>query len=259
MRILRSYRRSIGLALSALLLIWQIQQPLSAATVYWDGSASGVWGTAANWNSLADGTGTDVAFANGNDLVFVTSAGAMNLTQTLGASRTVRSLTFNSSLTSDLVINNEATSRTLTITPTGTGFTTTGVGIDMSGAGANVSIANPITLGADQTWLLGTGRTLTLTGGFTADGTDDLILDGAGTVNLGNTTDNSFSIGFITLQNGATLVNTQDNPFGDTTTVIAMNTGTTWDKGGFTDGFRGLSGAGGSVINAEKPLPSPAP
>lgn len=250
MRILRSYRRSIGLALSALLLIWQIQQPLSAATVYWDGSASGVWGTAANWNSLADGTGTDVAFANGNDLVFVTSAGATNLTQTLGASRTVRSLTFNSSLTSDLVINNEATSRTLTITPTGTGFTATGVGIDMSGAGANVSIANPITLGADQTWLLGTGRTLTLTGGFTADGTDDLILDGAGTVNLGNTTDNSFSIGFITLQNGATLVNTQDNPFGDTTTVIAMNTGTTWDKGGFTDGFRGLSGAGGSVINA---------
>lgn len=248
MKLMRRLRQPVSLLLTLLLVTWQITPKSHGATVYWDGSSTGVWGTAANWNSLADGTGTDVAFANGNDLVFITTGGG-NLTQTLGANRTVRSLSFNASLTSPLAINNETTSRTLTITPSGTGLTPAGVGIDMTTSGADVSIANPITLGVDQTWLLGAGRTLTLTGALTADANDDLIIDGAGTLRMGNTTDNSYSIGTLTLQNGATLVNTQDNPFGDTTTTIIMNAGTTWDKGGFGDAFRGLSGTG-SVINA---------
>lgn len=246
----RAHRRPIAAFLTALMAFWQVAQPLQAATVYWDGSSSASWSTAANWNAAADGTGADVAFANGNDLVFIATGGA-NLTTTLGGNRTVRSLSFNSTLLSNLAINNDGTNaRTLTITPTGTGLTPAGIGIDMTGSGADVSIGvSTITLGADQTWLLGTGRTLTVTSAFTADAADDLIIDGAGTFRLGNITDNSYSINSFTLQNGATMVNTQDNAFGDTTTTIIMNAGTTWDKGNFTDAFRGLSGTG-TIINA---------
>ncbi|MBK8091973.1 MAG: autotransporter-associated beta strand repeat-containing protein [Verrucomicrobiaceae bacterium] len=242
---MRRYRQPISALLVSLLVFWQVSPSLIAATVYWDGSTDGAWATAANWNTAADGSGANVTFANNNDLVFITTGG-INLTQTLGANRTVRSLSFNSNLTAPLAISGS----TLTIAPTGAGLTPTGTGIDMSAAGADVTIGSTITLGGDQTWLLGAGRTLTVTSAFTADATDDLILDGAGTLSLGNTTDNNFQIGSITLQNGANLLNTQDNPFGDTTTAIIMNAGTTWDKGGFTDAFKAISGTGGSVINA---------
>ena len=36
MRTLRKNRRPLGLVLSALLLVWQIQQPLAGATLIWD-------------------------------------------------------------------------------------------------------------------------------------------------------------------------------------------------------------------------------
>ncbi|MES2505083.1 MAG: hypothetical protein V4599_00170 [Verrucomicrobiota bacterium] len=243
---LRRHRRHVSLALVALLSSWQISQPLQAVTLYWDGSTSGAWNVTTNWNLAANGSGAAPAnTTTATDDLFFFATGALNTTtQTLGANRTARSLTFGSGVTSALGISGS----TLTLTPTGTGLTATGVAIDMTGAGADVSITSAVTLGADQTWLLGTGRTLTI-GSFTADGTDDLVVDGAGTLSLGNTTDNSYGIGIITLQNGATLLNTQDNTFGDTTTIINMTSGTTWDKGGFGDAFRGLTGTG-SVINA---------
>jgi len=247
MTTLRRHRFALNVFMTVLICLWQIVQPLQAATLYWDGSTSGAWNTAANWNLSADGTGAAPANTTTvTDDLFFFATGALNTTtQTLGANRTARSLTFGSNLLSNLAISGN----TLTLTPTGTGLTTTGVGIDMTGAGANVSIASTLTLGADQTWLLGTGRTLTFTA-FTSDATDDLTIDGAGTLSLGNTTDNSYSIGTISLRGGATLLNTQDNAFGDTSTIIDMVAGTTWDKGNFGDAFRGLTGSGGSIINA---------
>ncbi|HEY1083353.1 MAG TPA: hypothetical protein VGE29_13885, partial [Prosthecobacter sp.] len=242
----RRHRRSLSLLMVSLMGSWQIAQPLQAATLYWDGSTSGAWNVLGNWNLTTSSTGgTPTAFANSDDLFFFASGALNTTTQTLGVSRVARSLTFGPQLTAPLAISGN----TLTLTPSGAGLTATGVGIDMTGAGADVSIASTITLGQDQTWLLGAGRTLTITGAFTADSTDDLILDGAGTLNIGNATDNSYSIGSVTLRNGARLVNSQDNAFGDTTTVINMDAGTTWDKGGFGDSFRGLTGAG-TVTNA---------
>lgn len=51
MRTLRNNRRPLGLVLSALLLVWQIQQPLAGATLIWDADTltSGAQDGAGNW------------------------------------------------------------------------------------------------------------------------------------------------------------------------------------------------------------------
>lgn len=58
-------------------------------------------------------------------------------------------------------------------------------GIDLSSATQNLSIAAPIVLGANQTWSVGTGRTLSILGGVT-NSTSTLTKSGAGVLFLDN-------------------------------------------------------------------------
>ena len=69
MTTLRKLRRSIGFALTALLLVWQIQQPLAGATLIWDADTltAGAQDGAGTW-SLGGTT-----FWNGTTNVATTS------------------------------------------------------------------------------------------------------------------------------------------------------------------------------------------
>lgn len=69
-----------------------------------------------------------------------------------------------------------------------------GVGIDMSAATADFTLNNPITLGADQSWIIGSGRTLTLGGALTTGGFA-VSLQGAGSFVKTSTSAMSLSAG----------------------------------------------------------------
>ena len=76
---------------------------------------------------------------------------------------------------------------------TGAGTLTLGSsGIDMSGAGVNLSMDNPITLNADQTWTVTAARTLTMAGNLSSatTGAKTLTVNGAGNTQIGGNISN---------------------------------------------------------------------
>lgn len=177
-----------------------------AATVYWSGATSNNWG-AANWQDALTG-GAPASFATGDDVIFTVDGGGANLSTTLGANRTINSLTVNGSLGGPLTIANN----TLTINASG------GTGMDLSAAANTVSFTSLITLGSSQTWLLSPTHDLSLTQNI-GGAAHTLTIDGSGggTINIGDTTNNSYDVDHLVLTNGATLRTTQDNSSATTT------------------------------------------
>ena len=207
---------------------------VDAQTIFWDGSASNNWG-AANWQDAATG-GAAASFANGSDVVFTIDGGGANLSTTLGANRTINSLTVNASLASALTI-------------AGNRLTINGGGMDLSLAGAAVTITSDITVNANQTWTLTNGGTLTVDNDI--DGTArTLIIDGSGgaTLDMGQTANNGSNIGTISLSNGTTLITTADNQFDDYWTVVNVEAGSTYDRNTLADALSGISGDG-AIMN----------
>jgi len=152
-------------------------------TIFWSGASSAFWTNSANWVSNMIPTVT-------SDLTF--SFLSQNLSPILGQNYSVDGLVF-------LNMNNGAAiggTNTLTL---GAG------GVDMTAANHSVTISCPVSVGANQTWLVGPnspGNTLTDSGGISGTGT--LAKGGYGTLVL-NTT-NSFT-GTLSAGTGSTTAN----------------------------------------------------
>lgn len=164
MKILRRNRQPISLFLTALMLTWQVGQPLRAASLYWDTDSSaggnlidgsnlggtGTWDTTtANWwDTSALGawpnTAADVAIFSG---LVPTDVPNLN-TVTLGSGLTANKLVFNRS-----------------------GYTLAGADLTLAGASAGMYVQ--------------LGETNEISAGLA--GTDGLTKTGGGTVRLSGT------------------------------------------------------------------------
>ena len=153
-----------------------------ALTNTWSGAVDNLWSTTGNWDQGALAT-TDTNYFNGGGAI---------TTVNLDSSRTIGGLLIGSSQGSALTLTNFAS--TLTINA---------FGINMSAAGADLtSTVGTIALGANQTWNVGSGRTLYM--GSVVSGAYNLTKSGAGTLTLTGT--NSYS-GATTVSVGTLLVN----------------------------------------------------
>jgi autotransporter-associated beta strand protein len=159
---------------------------LHAATYTWDGGgADANWGTAANW----DATPT---FNNQADIIFNASAAA-NLSNFLGAARTIRSLTFNAD--SDSAVSIRTTTTASGNTAANLTFDTDTVGGDATitvdagsagnhtiGAGAgSIVLADNLVIDHNGSGILTLGRPVTGAFNLTKTGTGRLSISGANT------------------------------------------------------------------------------
>jgi fibronectin-binding autotransporter adhesin len=220
---------------------------LAVAQATWDGGgADANWATAANW--VGDATPT---FNNTLDVIFNT-AGAGNLTNWLGASRTIRSLTFNADADNAIGVsfttNGNTGAQTLTM-----GNTTDGATITVaSGAAGNIALGS----GAN-------GQSLALAGNLAIDhagggtlttraisGSFGVTKNGAGTWSMGSRA-NSFSggltvnAGTVTLSTGSTA---GSNAFGGGLTVTGGSV--TFAASSVVDFTGGLTVTGGTLSAA---------
>ncbi len=248
---------------------------LHAATTTWSGGAgagSEGWGQANNWG------GSLPTFNNTLDATFNT-AGAGNLSNFLGAHRTIRSLTFNENADSAISI------RTASALSGGSGFVLT-LDTDVAGGNAEIVVesgaAGAITLGAGTGSINladplvvthNGGGTLTINrpvnGGFglTKAGTNTLVLSGAN----GYTGETTIQRGMLqisannhlgavatgatlSISNGATLYTTGtfnlDNSGANKRNVVIAGTVTSSVNSGTTLGITGVISGTGNLVKA---------
>src|ERR1035437_2136116 len=83
-------RRRTARALEALRrAVCEALEPRTYLTaLYWNGGSSGTWdGSTANWNTASDGSGSQVAFNNGDSAIFTgTSSRTITVSGSIGAS-----------------------------------------------------------------------------------------------------------------------------------------------------------------------------
>ena len=162
---------------------------------YWQGSTS-VWNTA-QWYSDSGGAMTASSPGFSSNVRFATSTPA-NLTNTLGQDFEINSLTVDSGLAATSISGN-----TLTIDATTDNSNTSGNGITVNNA-AGTTIASKVGLAASQTWTVGTGAALTVSGAVSAFGGEyALTKGGAGTLTLSGV--NTFS-GPLTVSGGTLVI-----------------------------------------------------
>ena len=175
------------------------------AGAFWSGATDGDWGTLNNWNTSAtSNVAVGTLPSSASDVHFSTTTpvpgnlGAVNL----AADFAVKTLAFDAASTATTI--GSSGGFTLTITPT---LFANGINVDTT-AGDN-TLTTKVALGADQTWTVGTGRTLTasnvVSGNFalTKAGAGTLTLSGSNT--YGGTT--TVSAGTLTIANALALQN----------------------------------------------------
>ena len=161
---------------------------LGVSTKTWLGAASSSWGTVGNWSAA------NTIPLPGDPILF-SSASTANLATMLDTAYNVGTLTL-SNTAAPVSIGNE-----------GNNLTVNG-GIILSGAAQNLTISDPLILGASQTWSVSNaGSKLTITGGLT--GAAALSVTGAGLASIessasytGNTT---ITNGLLAVTNGGSL------------------------------------------------------
>lgn len=194
-------------------------QALAATIINWDGDTSTAWATGDNW---AGGT------APTNDLT-------THIAQFDLASYAPPSFAPNAGTTSinGLIVGSTSGAVTISSATTGSGLSIGASGIDLSAAAANLTLGSGstevFTLGADQSWDVATGRSITVTG--LLKGAQNLAISGGGTVTLANTASgNNFGgVGkTITVSEGSTLrtnSNSSFNGLGSASNKLVLNGG----------------------------------
>ena len=218
----------------------------SAAPFYWFGDDNSFWNTIAgpggtNWSSSPDfnnGTGGVTALPGSTDDVFFVLNGANNLTTQLGASFSIRSLTFTSDATNPVQINDSPGTHTLTI---GTG------GITDNGP-STYTINAGVALGGVQTWANNTANPFTVNGVISGAAGNDLTLGGTGLFTFGgaNTYSGATSIftGGLTLSGNGSILNTSAISLNAGTLLTLDNTTTNANR---LAGTVGISSKGGFI------------
>jgi autotransporter-associated beta strand protein len=164
---LQSARNFTGKILAATLAL-ALAAPAFAATYTRQDNATAL-NAAGAWSAGGPPTTTDAGEWNG-----VTT----NLNTGLGGNTTWGEIIMGSSQTSPVIISTNNAGSNLTLSDI------SGTGIDMSAAAASLTIATNISLGAGQTWNVGTGQTLTISGNI--NGGHSLTFIGGGTLQLGS-------------------------------------------------------------------------
>lgn len=137
---------------------------LGSSTKTWLGTSSTSWGTPANWNP---GNAPTIL---GDSVIFNNSSTA-NLATLLDVPYTLGTLTL-SNTAAPVAIGNDG--NTLTVSS----------GINLLGASQNLTISDPLVLGASQTWNVASTSILTVTNNGVA-GTAALTITGGGKVSFG--------------------------------------------------------------------------
>ena len=146
----------------------------SAENTWWTGDltglAQGVWsatlttgtGFPSNWATAADGLTDALVPPDGGSNVHFSAAGAANLATTLGASMTIKSLTFHTGNAATTIGSSNGVN-TLTL---GNGTPATAF-LTLETSVGDVGISTIVNLPQDQSWnIVDSGNTLTLSGGL---------------------------------------------------------------------------------------------
>jgi autotransporter-associated beta strand protein len=202
--------KAIGHRVRAAILMMVIGAGISAsaATATWTGGhTAGNWGNAANWG------GTVPTFNNQLDIIFH-SVGAGQLENYVQETRTIRSLTFNENVDSDVIIRLTSTTagavarglrfesnNPSTISPSITVDSGAAANIDIGGAGTagtmgNINLSSTLAVTHNGSGLLTFSRAIGDTGGITKDGTGTMVFSGVNTYN-GDTTINAGTLSLL--------------------------------------------------------------
>ena len=174
MRTLRKLRRSIGFALTALLLVWQIQQPLAGATLIWDADTltagaqdgAGTWslGGTTFWNGTTNVATTSDLFG---DIAQFGNGGAGGIVNV--GTQSVRGLVFGPSSAGYTLTNSAASILTLG---------TSGINVNSGAQPVTVGSANlGLALGTNSSIINNSGGLFTIGGALNTAG-NALIFDG---------------------------------------------------------------------------------
>jgi hypothetical protein len=178
---------SAGAGVLTTLIMIAMALPVSAANLYWEGVQTAqntweIWQTAANWDTLANGTGGApiTAPTTGDIAIFNTTVNNGTRGARINANRSIDGLIFNNTGTTGIA-SDTSTRRTLTIGSSGITMSST-AGSATLGTGSRPL---NVTLGASQTWLNNnSASTLSHLAGSTATtlalGAFTLTVDGAG-------------------------------------------------------------------------------
>lgn len=199
--------------------------PASATVLYWDGSSSNSWSTAANWDTSGSGGVNVGALIPGatDDVIFNASGAITNNLGTLGANQAAGSITVSSGAT--VVLNNNnltlgAGGLTVNLGATSvTGNTNWVLGAGQAwtnNAGITMTQSGAVSLGANALSISGSGNT-TLTG--VVSGAGSVSKNGNGTLSLLNAA-NTFAGGF-SLNSGTVIFSTSTSAFGSGTLTLA--------------------------------------
>ena len=164
--------RATRAGLLALFCAGVFLQAASAATVTWNGTTNGLWGTAGNWDTGSAPTTADAVIILGPSNV----AGAL----TINVSTSANASTINFTDTSAVSLTNTSSGANQILAINGAGGITTGTGaVTIGSTTANQGIN--IALGANQTWTVGAGG---MTVNNVISGAFGLTKAGAGTLTL---------------------------------------------------------------------------
>lgn len=225
MKTMRRFRHSIAVVLTILLAVWQIGQPLQAATLYWDADA-----TAAGNN--VDGTGL-----GGTGTWDTSTANWWNLTSDVAWPNTNADKAIFTRAFSAVPVAN-------TVTLAAGGVTANQLRFERSG----------YTVASDTLTLAGPSAGLYASVGESAvinsliAGSNGLTMDGGGWVRLGNN-GNTYT-GTTTINHGALVVTGQGALGGDGSAIVVTRinpAATSTSTRGFGGGSLVLDGTGGNV------------
>jgi len=189
---------------------------------WWRGGAN-PWSTAANWNTTVAGgvaAGAAPGYQTNVNFYTTTPVAATLTSNTIDVDFDINSLNFASTATSNVTIGGTGM---LTIEATNANGNTVGNGITLANTAGTDTISAKVGLAASQTWTVGTGATLVVSGAITDFGGGcTLTKAGGGTLTLSGT--NTFT-GGLTIKSGT--VNLNNAAFAATGAITLGDTAAT--------------------------------